>query len=96
MADNISNFSDFTPTLNLRKYLKINLISSTSNKREYRVLADKIKEKVSSWEGKNLSMGGRVTLTSSILFAIPIYDILVARIPKSIYRSIKRLQRDFI
>lgn len=41
--------------------------------RNWKVIIDKFKSKLSSWKGKNLSFGGRLTLVKSVFGSLPLY-----------------------
>ncbi|RVW99510.1 putative ribonuclease H protein [Vitis vinifera] len=48
------------------------------------------------WKRQYLSKEGRITLIKSTLSSIPLYQMSVFRMPKSVARRIEKLQRDFL
>ena len=59
-------------------------------------LINKFEAKLSKWNHKNLSMGGKVTLIKSILNALPIYLLSFFKIPQRIVDKLVSLQRNFM
>ncbi|KAL8465999.1 hypothetical protein ACS0TY_035205 [Phlomoides rotata] len=48
------------------------------------------------WDGKNISLGGRVTLIQSVLSTIPIYYLSMFLLPKNSLSAIVRVQHSFL
>ena len=48
------------------------------------------------WKRQYLSKGGRITLIKSTLASIPIYQMSIFRMPKSVVKRLEKLQRDFL
>lgn len=46
-------------------------------------LVQKIKDWISKWDEKNISMGGRATLVQSVLSSIPIYSLSFYLLPNN-------------
>ena len=88
----ISNICGLAPTLNLG----IKLCAMDISRRDYSDLIEKVRNKMSSWQVNCLLMAGRVTLASSVLSSIPIYNMQVEKIPKHICLAIEKIQRNFI
>ena len=59
-------------------------------------LISKFEAKLSKWNQKNLSMGGKVTLIKSVLNALPIYLLSFFKIPQRIVDKLVSLQRNFM
>ena len=91
------------------KYLGLPLCLGLPKKHLWDSVVERIEKKLSSWKGRYLSMGGRVTLIKSILSRIPIYFLScfhcpktvswrIERLhcPKTVSWRIERLQRDFL
>lgn len=55
-----------------------------------------LKSKLSSWKGRFLSIGGRVTLLNSFLSNIPINQLSFYRILVKVMQEIIYIQRNFI
>ena len=73
VVDNICKANGFDRTQNFGKYLKIHLISSGSTHRHFIELINKVKQRLTGWKTKALSMASRITLASSIIATLPIY-----------------------
>ena len=54
-----------------------------------------MRRRLALWKRQYLSKGGRITLIKSTLSNIPLYQMSVFRMPKSVARRIEKLQRDF-
>ena len=76
-ANDIPNFSGLSLTLNLGKYLGINLVFAGSNTRKFSSLIDKIRKKLAGWQTRSLCMVRIITLAPSMLSTIPIYSTSV-------------------
>ena len=57
----------------LMKYLGFPIHYKNLSARSFSVIVEKMRNKLQSWKGKNLSYGGRLVLTNSSLSSIPIY-----------------------
>jgi len=55
----------------------------------------KVKKRLSTWKGKNLSFAGRVFLIRSAMNVIPLYYLSLFKVPSSISKTIIKLQRNF-
>ncbi|KAK9072611.1 hypothetical protein SSX86_009046 [Deinandra increscens subsp. villosa] len=63
--------------------------------RNWEVVINKIKSRLSDWKGKNLSFGGRGTLVKSVLGAIPIYYLSLFRAPGTSLKTMEATRRIF-
>ena len=63
---------------------------------DWKVIIDRINNRIQGWKGKLLSIGGRVTLLNSVLSAIPIYWLSVFKMPTKIRMRIDKLRRRFL
>ncbi|XP_058759065.1 uncharacterized protein LOC131632309 [Vicia villosa] len=55
-----------------------------------------MRRRLSSWKCRCLSIGGRITLISSVLNAIPVYYLSFYKIPKVVLAEMVKLQREFL
>lgn len=62
----------------------------------WKPVVDAMKKKLSSWNGRNLSMGGRVTLINSVLSSLPLYYFAFFKAPKKILNELIKIQRMFL
>lgn len=59
-------------------------------------MIDKLRKRLSLWQGRHLSMGGRVTLINSVLNSIPLYYLSFYKAPKVVIKSLIKIQRNFL
>ena len=74
-------------TQDLRRYLGVPILHKRVTKHTYAYLI-KRKEKVEGWNDKYLSLVGKLTLTQSILNALPTYTMQAAWLPMHILAMI--------
>lgn len=63
---------------------------------DWEPLVSKIENRLQSWKGSLLSLGGRVTLLNSVLSAIPLYWLSIYIIPVNIRQKIDRIRKQFL
>jgi hypothetical protein len=68
------NISGFKETKELGKYLGVPLTGKAPKRRDFNYLVDQVKNKLASWKAKQLSFAGRVTLSKSVIEAVPIFQ----------------------
>ncbi|KAK2662605.1 hypothetical protein Ddye_001179 [Dipteronia dyeriana] len=59
-------------------------------------LVDKIEKRLAPWKRKFLYKGGRLVLIKAVISSIPIYFLLVFKIPVSVANRIEMIQRSFL
>ncbi|EOY26436.1 Uncharacterized protein TCM_028053 [Theobroma cacao] len=59
-------------------------------------LITKIRDRISRWENKILSPGGRITLLWSVLSSMPIYLLQILKPPMTVIEKIERLFNSFL
>ncbi|RVX21636.1 putative ribonuclease H protein [Vitis vinifera] len=57
---------------------------------------EKVRRRLALWKRQHLSKGGRITLIKSTLASIPLYQMSLFHMPKSVARRLEKLQRDFL
>ncbi|KAJ9705752.1 hypothetical protein PVL29_003718 [Vitis rotundifolia] len=57
---------------------------------------EKVRRRLALWKRQYLSKGGRITLLKSTLANMPVYQMSLFRMPKSVARRLDKLQRDFL
>lgn len=75
LAQAISNWSGFTKTNNLGKYMGVPLLHNKVSILIYSYVLEKIQERLFGWKVDRLSMAGRVTFCKAVLSALPIYTM---------------------
>ncbi|GJU01676.1 hypothetical protein Tco_1112014 [Tanacetum coccineum] len=58
-------------------------------------VVNRLRERLSSWKAKNLSIGGRLTLVKYILGSIPIYYLSLFKAPMLVINTLESLHRRF-
>lgn len=59
-------------------------------------VVENLKKRLASWKGKQLSIGGRVTLINAVLNSIPLYFLSFFKAPKKVIQYITSIQRNFL
>lgn len=77
-------------------YLGIKMGFRHKRAAEWTHLVQKVRRKLLSWENKQISMGGRITLLNAVLSFIPIYYFSFYLIPKKTLNELIKIQRDFL
>lgn len=57
---------------------------------------DRMKHRLSRWDPKTISIGGRVTLVKSVLTSLPLYLLSFLHLPKKVEKQFRSLQRNFL
>ncbi|GJN02267.1 hypothetical protein PR202_ga19600 [Eleusine coracana subsp. coracana] len=70
------------------KYLGLPALVGAKRSDCFRHLIDRVRSRISGWKEKLLSMGGKEILIKSIAQAVPVYAMMVFRIPKNICKGI--------
>nr|GFA90873.1 hypothetical protein [Tanacetum cinerariifolium] len=58
-------------------------------------VVQKVKNKLSTWKAKTLSVGGRITLIKPVLGAIPTYYLSLFKVPKGVLSRLEILRHSF-
>lgn len=88
--------SGFQVTDDLGKYLGVPILHEKVNSRTFQFILDKVDQRLSNWKVKTLSFAGRVSLTKSVLQALPSYVMHSAYVPKFICSEIDKRCRSFV
>ncbi|GKV27594.1 hypothetical protein SLEP1_g36753 [Rubroshorea leprosula] len=59
-------------------------------------LLESFKKKLSSWKGRQLSLGGRITLINSVLSSLLVFLMSVYRLPKGTLKAIDKIRKSFL
>ena len=57
---------------------------------------DKVKNRLTTWKEKTLSLAGRITLTKVVISAMPQYYMQTTKLPLSLCEEVERTSRSFI
>ncbi|GKA12126.1 RNA-directed DNA polymerase, eukaryota, reverse transcriptase zinc-binding domain protein [Tanacetum coccineum] len=68
---------------------------SMSRVHAWNEVVDRVKNRLSKWKMKTLSIGGRLTLLKSVLGSIPIFHLSIYRAPLSVLRTLESIRSKF-
>lgn len=85
----IVRISGFKEVQSLDKYLGVPALGRAPKKNDFRYLLDKVRRKLAGWKANQLSLTGRITLSKSVLKAMPIYPMMTMPIPSSCIEEIQ-------
>ena len=57
---------------------------------------EKVRRRLALWKRQYISKGGRIILIKSTMASMPVYQMSLFRMPKSVARRLEKLQRDFL
>lgn len=83
-------------TNNLGKYLGVPILHEKVNRRSFKFILDKVDKRLSSWKAKTLSFAGRLTLTKSVIQAMPTYVMQSSLLPKFVCDEVDKRCRRFL
>jgi hypothetical protein len=78
------------------RYLGLPLTPTRLRKRHFQFLVDKVLNKLSSWNGRNFSVAGRLTLVKTVLTSEPIYLLTALNAPKATISLLDSKRRQFL
>lgn len=78
------------------KYLGLPIGADPRKLETWTLVLDSLKNWLSSWKRKHLSIGGRVALINSVLNSLPTYFLSFFKDPKKVINSIVSIQRKFL
>nr|KYP54028.1 Retrovirus-related Pol polyprotein LINE-1 [Cajanus cajan] len=96
VRNEISSVFGFQRTNDLGKYLGIPTHHSRVNRVTYQGIIDKINSRLSGWKEKNLSFTGRLTLTKSVLQALPSYTMQMVHLPRALCDEVDKICKRFL
>ncbi|KAH1082724.1 hypothetical protein J1N35_022485 [Gossypium stocksii] len=92
----ISGFFGFQEVTNFGHYLGVPLLHDKYTNNTLRFVVDKVHSKLTSWDARQLSFVGKVTLAQSILLSIPSYFVQAMMVPKGVCDKIECIVRKFV
>lgn len=96
VAQRICGNLSFTRVSNLGIYLGIPLFLGRVGVSTFQFLIDKVRNKLSSWDMRKLSLAGRLILVKSVLMAIPNYFVATVKILNTVCNEIECLAHMFL
>ncbi|GJX62582.1 RNA-directed DNA polymerase, eukaryota [Tanacetum coccineum] len=76
-------------------YLGVKVGANMNRIDSWKDVVQKVKNKLSSWKAKTLSVGGRFTLIKSVLGAVPTYYMALFKTPEGVLSYLERLRHSF-
>lgn len=92
----ISRFFGFQEVSNLGTYLGVPFFHEKVTNNTLHFVVDKVRNKLSSWDARQLSLAGRVNLAQSVLLSIPIYFMQTMMVPKGLCEEIEHIVWKFV
>lgn len=96
IKNHLACLSGFKLTEDLGKYLGVPIIHERVSRRSFQFILQKVDQRLSSWKAKTLSFAGRLTLTKSVLQALPAYVMQSTLIPRHLCDDIDKRCRQFL
>jgi hypothetical protein len=78
------------------KYLGLPVGANPRRLATWEPLLSYLKNRLSWWGKKYISLGGRIVLINSVLNAIPIFFLSFLKMPVSVAKAVVRIQRNFL
>jgi hypothetical protein len=78
------------------KYLGLPIGANPRRATTWEPLITSLRNRLGAWGNKYVSLGGRIVLLNSVLNAIPIFYLTYMKMPVHVWKSIRRIQRDFL
>jgi len=57
---------------------------------------NKLRNRLSAWKGKSLSLAGKLCLIKSVLTSLPLFYVSLFCMPMTVMREVKRIQKNFL
>ncbi|KAK2457421.1 hypothetical protein QL285_004692 [Trifolium repens] len=78
------------------RFLGIPVGANPRRKGTWAPIVDSLRKRLSVWSGRNLSIGGRVTLINSVLSSLPLYFFSFFKAPVGVLKDLVCIQRRFL
>nr|GEU81739.1 RNA-directed DNA polymerase, eukaryota [Tanacetum cinerariifolium] len=75
------------------RYLGVMVGECMSRHNAWASTVDKLRSRLSKWNVKTLSIGGRLTLLKAVLGASPLYNMSIFKVPKGILNSMEAIRK---
>jgi hypothetical protein len=76
-------------------YLGLPALVGKSRIREFQMLKDRVKRRVSDWKTKLLSQAGKEILLKAVIQAIPTYSMSIFLLPKELCKDLNKMMQNF-
>lgn len=96
VRNHLCHVSGFSVTKDIGKYLGVPILHERVTNRSFKFILDKVDQRLSNWKAKSLSFAGRLTLTKSVIQALPSYIMQSAYIPRHLCDDIDKRCRSFL
>src|SRR5438105_9347258 len=77
------------------KYLGIPIHYKKLRNSDWKSIEERFEQRLNSWKGKHLSIGGRLTLINSVLSSLPMYMMSFFDIPKGVLKKLNYFRSRF-
>ncbi|GJY06690.1 retrovirus-related pol polyprotein from transposon TNT 1-94 [Tanacetum coccineum] len=78
------------------KYLGVMVGGKMARIHSWDLIIDKVVARISEWKAKTLSIGGRFTLTKSVLSTIPLYYFSIFKVPQGVLKHLEAHRSSFL
>ncbi|PNX82415.1 cysteine-rich receptor-like protein kinase, partial [Trifolium pratense] len=78
------------------KFLGLPVGANPRRQATWKPIVESAAKKLSCWNSRNLSIGGRVTLINSVLSSLPLYFFSFYKAPRCVINQLVRIQRNFL
>ncbi|WVZ67071.1 hypothetical protein U9M48_016209, partial [Paspalum notatum var. saurae] len=95
LDDILGNFPASRTNFPIR-YLGIPLTVARLKKVDFQYLLDKVYSKLTTWQGRNLTLVGRLVLVKSVLSSQPVHTLTAINVPKEVLEEIDKLRRRYL
>lgn len=88
--------SKYKSTKKFGRYLGVPLHGKKFKCGDYKYIMEQVVAKSNCWKKNSLALAGRITLAKSVIEAIPLFQMMTSKLPKSCIEEIYGLQRRFV
>ncbi|PNX97198.1 cysteine-rich receptor-like protein kinase, partial [Trifolium pratense] len=78
------------------KFLGLPVGANPRSLNTWKPVVESMTKRLSGWNGRHLSIGGRVTLINSVLSSLPLYFFSFFKAPKGVIQQLVKIQRNFL
>ncbi|KAL2963186.1 hypothetical protein AAZX31_17G186400 [Glycine max] len=96
MRQHLSEEMEIPWAEDLGKYLGVPIFHNKPSPNTFQFMIDKVHQRLSAWKVKSISFVGIMTLTKSVLQALPTYVMQTTIFPKSIWDNVDKACKNFI